>query len=51
MRHPNRDSKTKNKKGAGCALCKPWKHGDKKPTKPKHRRNIETAVLETLGML
>ncbi|MCK9279208.1 MAG: hypothetical protein M0P71_01080 [Melioribacteraceae bacterium] len=27
MRHPNRASKTKNKKGSSCALCKPHKNG------------------------
>jgi hypothetical protein len=27
MNHPNRASKTKNKKGSGCAMCKYFKHG------------------------
>lgn len=27
MNHPNRASKTKNKKGSGCAMCKAHKHG------------------------
>ena len=35
--HPNRANKTKNKKGSGCALCKPHKHGWDHAFKNKER--------------
>ena len=27
MNHPNRASKSKNKKGSSCKMCKPFKNG------------------------
>jgi len=37
---PNRANKRKNKRGGGCAMCKPWKHGwaDRFKKREKDRR-------------
>ena len=40
MKHPNRINKRKDKKGSGCAMCKPYKHRWEHQFKLKDREKM-----------